>query len=156
MLAVLLAIHVLAVTLWVGGMFFAHFMLRPSVMDPALNLGLESRVLLWSQVLQRFVRVVWVIVLLLPVTGYTMIIFYLGGLSAQPLHVHLMQGTAWIMIALFVHLYTGPFRRMQWMVKQLLIPEAGLYLGRIRTVVTVNMTIGMVTVVLATAGRYWL
>ncbi|MBF0124673.1 MAG: CopD family protein [Magnetococcales bacterium] len=150
MLAALLAIHLLAVVIWVGGMFFAHFMLRPSAND----LELESRVLLWSRVLRRFFAVVWGVVLVLPVTGYAMILLYLDGLAGQPLHIHLMQGMAWTMIALFVYLYTGPYRRMQWMVGQLLFPEAGLYLGRIRTVVTINMAIGIMTVVVASAGRY--
>jgi uncharacterized membrane protein len=45
-----LAIHTLAAVIWVGGMFFAHVVLRPSAkpLDPA------TRLALWERVLGRF------------------------------------------------------------------------------------------------------
>jgi hypothetical protein len=45
-----LSVHNLAVVIWVGGMFFALVVLRPSAghLDPAVCLAL------WERVLQRF------------------------------------------------------------------------------------------------------
>ena len=48
--SVSLALHSLSAVLWVGGMFFAHQVLRPAV--AALEPG--PRLTLWSRVLGRF------------------------------------------------------------------------------------------------------
>ena len=50
-------VHLLAVIVWVGGMFFAHFFLRPAVQ----GLQPSDRVMLMHGVLQRFFA--WVLVL---------------------------------------------------------------------------------------------
>jgi len=45
-----MTLHVLAAVIWVGGMFFAHMVLRPSAgpLEPAVRLSL------WSRVFPRF------------------------------------------------------------------------------------------------------
>jgi uncharacterized membrane protein len=47
---VALILHALSAVVWVGGMFFAHQMLRPA----AATLDPKPRFLLWSRVLGRF------------------------------------------------------------------------------------------------------
>ena len=44
------ALHALAAVIWVGGMFFAYVVLRPSVAE----LAVPERLLLWRRVLGRF------------------------------------------------------------------------------------------------------
>ena len=50
-----LAVHVLCAVIWVGGMFFAYVVLRPSlsVLEPI------QRIALHTQVFRRFFLVVW-------------------------------------------------------------------------------------------------
>ena len=75
--ALMIAAHTLAATVWVGGMFFAYIVLRPAAvaLDPPLRLSL------WAGVFQRFFPWVWLIVLVLLVSGYGMIFGIFKGLS---------------------------------------------------------------------------
>jgi len=50
-----LIFHILAAIIWIGGMFFAHVVLRPS----AGALDLPTRLALWDRVLGRFFMWVW-------------------------------------------------------------------------------------------------
>ena len=67
--AVLKTLHVLAIVVWVGGMVFAHFFLRPAVarLDP------PARLALMHDVLGRFFKVVLVVSLLTLVSGLWML-----------------------------------------------------------------------------------
>lgn len=147
----LLTIHLLVAIIWVGGMFFAHMVLRPV----AMNLELEEKVRLWHGVLNRFIPWVWGAVLLLPLTGYWMVIREMGGLTHVGIHVHIMQGIGWVMIALFLYLFFRPYQAMRRMVREHLFPEAGLYFQRIRVIMITNLVLGLVNSIVGNAGRYW-
>ena len=54
-MVVALALHILAAVAWVGGMLFAHQMLRPAAR--ALEPG--TRLPLWHRVFSRFFPLVW-------------------------------------------------------------------------------------------------
>lgn len=144
-----LTLHVLAAVIWVGGMFFAHMILRP-VAD-ALETPVKVRLL--HGVLSRFFRWVWVIVVLQPATGYWMIVEY-GGFDYIGLHIQLMQLLAWLMIAVFLHIYFLPFRKADRMLREKLIPEAGLYLLKVRPLIALNLAVGLLTIATAAFGRY--
>ncbi|MBF0417910.1 MAG: CopD family protein [Magnetococcales bacterium] len=146
-----LLLHLVAATLWVGGMFFALWIVRPA----ALPLDLPARVGLWSRILRRFTIVVWTCVLLLPLTGYWMIFKGFGGMAGVGFHIHLMEGTGWLMILIFGILYFRDFLPMRRMEKELLYPEAGLYIERLRKRVRINLILGLITFAAAGAGRYW-
>ncbi|MBF0273413.1 MAG: CopD family protein [Magnetococcales bacterium] len=150
-MAIALLLHLVAATLWVGGMFFALLILRPAT----LALEIPVRVGLWSRVLERFMVVVWGAVITLPVTGYWMIFAGFGGMNGLGLHIHIMEGVGWCMIGLFLVLYFRAYRPMRRMAEQLLIPETGLYIERIRKIVLINLILGLITFVAAGAGRYW-
>ncbi|HET9822802.1 MAG TPA: hypothetical protein VFQ16_13355, partial [Burkholderiaceae bacterium] len=66
---ILKATHVLAIVLWVGGMAFAHFVLRPAVqpLEPPLRLALLQRAL------QRFLALAGAAVAVALATGIAMI-----------------------------------------------------------------------------------
>ena len=105
-----ISLHLLAAVVWVGGMFFAHQVLRPVAVQ---QLEPPQRLPLWVGVFNRFFPWVWVIVVLLPVTGYWMVFGVFGGMASVGLHVHLMQGLGWLMILLYLHVYFGPFRKLK-------------------------------------------
>ncbi|MBF0098186.1 MAG: hypothetical protein HQM05_12695 [Magnetococcales bacterium] len=146
-----LALHVLSATIWVGGMFFAHVALRPA----SLQLELEQRVDLWFATFSRFFPWVWAIVILLPVSGYGLLHSAFGNPHPMPTHIHIMQWLGWTMISLFVFLFATHFRKMTTMLKKRLIPEAALYLNRIRIIVSINLALGLLTILVASTGRYW-
>ncbi|MBF0185327.1 MAG: hypothetical protein HQM06_13210 [Magnetococcales bacterium] len=151
MTLLLLALHILSATIWVGGMFFAHMVLRPA----ALPLELESRIDLWFRIFSRFFPWVWAVVFTLPLSGYGLLYVAFANPDPTPAYIRIMQWLGWTMISLFVFLFATHFRNMSKMVHKRLLPEAGIYLNRIRITVSVNLLLGLLTVIVATTGRYW-
>ena len=146
-----LILHALSAVVWVGGMFFAHQVLRPA----AATLEPGPRLALWSRVLGRFFAWVFAAVILLLLSGYTMVFAVFGGFAKIGFHIHLMQGIGILMVLLFLHLYFAPWRRFRAAVVRQDWAEGGRQLGQIRTIVTVNLVLGIIVVAIGSSGRYW-
>ena len=146
--AIAVIFHALSAVVWVGGMFFAHQALRPAavVLEPG------PRLLLWSRVLGRFFAWVIAAIVLLLLSGYAMIFEVFGGFG---LYIQLMMGIGILMMLLFFHLYFAPWRRFQAAVGRQDWAEGGRQLGQIRTIVTVNLVLGLIVVAIGSSGRYW-
>lgn len=147
-----IALHVVSVVVWVGGMIFAHQFLRPVAakqLEPPLRLSL------WVGVFSRFFPIVWIAIILLPLTGYLMMFSVWGGFAGAPIYVHLMNGIGTLMILLYLHVYFAPYQRLKKAVAAQTWPEGGKHLNQIRTLVGVNMTLGLIVIVIATGGRYF-
>ncbi len=145
------ALHVLAAVLWVGGMFFAYMILRPS----AGPLEPPDRLSLWARVFQRFFGWVWGSILVLLVSGYGMIHLEFGGFAHLPIYINVMQGLGWIMVLMFLHLFFAPWKRFRRLVAAGDFPAAKDQLEQIRMIVKINLGIGLVVVLVAGSGRYW-
>ena len=151
MLATLIAVHVLAAMFWVGGMAFAYFVLRPAAgpLDPPVRLPL------WRRVFTRFLPWVGVSIVLLLATGYAMLFMMFGSFRAAPVYVHIMQGTGILMMLLYFHLFFAPWKRFQAALDAGTPPEAAKQLNQIRQIVAINLTLGVITIAVATGGRLW-
>ena len=152
MLSLLVTLHIFATIIWVGGMFFAHLVLRPSaveILEPPLRLTL------WNQVFKRFFFWVWLSVILLVVTGYMIIFIYFGGFAGVGIHIHIMQLSGLLMVAIFSYLYFATYQKFQNAVIIENWPQAGQLLIKIRNTVTVNLVLGLVTSMIAVGGRYF-
>ena len=147
-----ITLHVLAAVIWVGGMFFAYVALRPAA---AAMFELPQRAPLWSRVLVRFFPWVWAAVIVLPATGYWMILWVFEGFANVKLHVHIMQATGVAMILIFLYIYFSPYPRMKRALAADDFPTAGRELGRIRRLVGLNLVLGLITIADATGGAYW-
>ncbi len=147
-----IALHALAALVWVGGMFFAWMVLRPVA---AAGLEPSQRLPLWAGCFDRFFPWVWGAVVLLPATGYWIIFGVFGGMGNVGLHVHVMNGLAFIMIALFVALYFLPYRQLKRAVAAADWAEGAKRLAAIRRIVGINLLIGLTTVVVASGGRWF-
>ena len=150
-MAPFIALHILAAVVWVGGMFFAYMALRPS----AAALPPETRLRLWRGVLGRFFPWVWACIVVLLASGYGMILLYLGGFASARLSVHVMQAIGIVMMMLFAHLYFAPWRRFSAAVDASEFSLAAKCLNQIRYIVAINLVLGLVTIVVASAGRFW-
>ena len=146
-----ISLHLLSAVLWVGGMFFAHQVLRPVAVQ---QFEPPQRLRLWSQVFTRFFPWVWLSVVVLLVTGYWMVFKLFGGMANVGLHVHIMQGLGWVMVLLYMHLYFAPFRRLKEAVVTEQWPQAGKQLNQIRVIVGINLSLGLVVIAVAAGGRY--
>lgn len=152
-MTIALTLHLLAAVIWVGGMFFAYMCLRPaaaSLLDPPLRLPL------WVQTFSRFFPWVWGVVVLMPVTGYWMIFTMFGGMAGSPIYVHIMNGLGIIMILIYMHVFFAPYRRL----KNAVITEdwqaGGKSLNQIRILVGINLMLGLLVIITASAGRGFL
>ncbi|MFV1998206.1 MAG: CopD family protein [Acidiferrobacterales bacterium] len=153
-MGIALTIHILAVIIWVGGMFFAYMALRPAAVA---TLEPPQRLPLWSATFQRFFPWVWAAIILLPATGYWMILSpsAFGGFANISLYIHIMQGIGLTMIAIFLHVYFAPYRRLNRAVESGDWAGAGKQLNQIRQSVFTNLILGMITIIVATGGAYW-
>ena len=143
-------IHLLGALVWVGGMFFAYVVLRPAsaILEP------PQRLTLWAGVLERFFRWVWPALLALLASGYWMMFMVFGGFATSGLHIHLMHGLGLLMLLLFLYVYFLPLRGLRQAVAAADWAVAGARLGRIRQVVAINLTLGLVVVAIGSGGRY--
>jgi uncharacterized membrane protein len=150
-MAIALTLHVLSAVIWVGGMFFAYVVLRPvaaTLLEPPMRLPL------WNQVFARFFPWVSVAVLVLLSTGLWMIFAVYGGMGSTRPYIHLMLTLGITMMAIYGHVFFVPYRRLQRAVAEQNWPEGGKQLGQIRTLIALNLCLGLLVIVVAVAGRY--
>jgi uncharacterized membrane protein len=147
-----IAVHSLAAAVWVGGMFFAYVILRPSmpVLEPP-----PQRLKLWLAVFGRFFPWVWAAVIALPLTGYFQIFNDYGGMAGIGPHIHAMQAIGWIMILLYWYLFFGPYAQYRAAVAAEDWPAAGAKLAVIRRIVGTNLILGLLTIAAGSSGRLW-
>ncbi|MBX3636435.1 MAG: CopD family protein [Rubrivivax sp.] len=149
--ALLKTAHVLAVVLWVGGMVFAHFFLRPSlaVLPP------PQRLALMHAVLGRFFAAVAVAVAVVVASGLWMVgrvarqVVAGGGSFAWPLDWTVMTALGLVMAAVFVFIRLVPYRRFARAVRAETWPDAAAALADVRRWVMVNLVLGVVVIVVA-------
>jgi uncharacterized membrane protein len=77
-----------------------------------------------------------------------------GGFAATGLNVHIMLVLGILMILIFLHVYFAPFRRLQRAVSEEDWPAGGKQLAQIRMMVGINLLLGLVTIGIASGGRY--
>lgn len=152
--ALLKSIHLLALMVWIGGMFFALFCLRPA-------LGLIDgpvRLRFMVQVLGRFLVWVGVAVGLLLLTGVAMWWLAMQAASAQgqrfamPWPWAAMVSLGLLMVAVYAHIRWVLFARL-CAAAQVPDPAAGAAaLAGVRRWVTVNLVIGVLVVLVMRVG----
>lgn len=146
----LLLLHLLAVIVWVGGMVFAHFFLRPA----AQSLEPPLRVQLMQGVLQRFLGAVGGAVAVVLASGVWMIgraarqAAQAGGFSMPPGWAA-MAVLGLVMAAIFGHIRFALFPRLRRAVAAADWPAGGKALADIRRWVAVNLALGSLTVAIA-------
>jgi len=142
-------IHLLAIIAWVGGMFFAYVVLRPSAAEV---LQPPERLRLWDKVFSRFFNWVWLAVFLVLVSGFYMI-YLIGGLANLPLYINLMLLLGIVMTLIYVYVFFKCYVQFNRLVAKQEWPAAGAVLGTIRKLVGLNLTIGLLTIAVAMIGR---
>ncbi|MBV9248575.1 MAG: CopD family protein [Acetobacteraceae bacterium] len=142
----LLALHLLCAVIWIGGMFFAYAVLRPSLVaiDPT------QRMLLHTQVFRRFFLVVWHAMPLIVLSGFAMLFGFYGGMEGVGWNVHVMLALGLIMSAVFVWLYFGPYARFRRTTDR---ARMTTNIDAIRKLIGLNLILGLITVVVAALNR---
>ena len=162
--AVLLFLHVLAVVVWVGGMFVMHFAVRPSAVE---LLPPPQRLPLMTAALRRFFAWVLGAVVVVLASGIAMIVGYgiaagageagrnaFGeGLKMAHVSVHAMFFVGVVMSGIFAYIRWVPFPKLQQAVAAQDWPAGAKQLDQIRQLVATNLVLGIVTIAAATVGR---
>jgi len=143
----MLFLHLIGLAVWIGGMAFAHFCLRPA----ALELPPPQRLPLMAGALGRFFAWVIVAIVLLWVSGLSMMLAV--GMAAAPVIWHLMMGIALLMTLFFIVIRAVHFPALRAAVAEQKWPAGAAALNRIRQLVAVNLALGVVTIAVATVGR---
>lgn len=146
----LLFLHLAGVIVWVGGMFFANFCLRPVA---AQQLPPPQRLPLLAGVLGRFFRLVAFSVAIILLSGFASLAA--TGFARAPLHWHLMSGLGLLMAAIFIVIALFFYPRLQAGVAHADWPAAGAAMNRIRQLVLINLCLGGITIAVATLGSYF-
>ena len=142
---VVLAIHILCAVVWVGGMFFALLVLRPSL----ATLEPPQRLALHGQVFRRFFLVIWHAMPLALISGYAMLFGVYGGFAGADWSVNVMQLLGLIMAVVFLAIFFGPWARFR---RASPGPQATRAIDTIRKLVTLNLVLGVLTVCVAALG----
>ena len=142
-----LALHILCVVVWVGGMFFAY-----AVLHPALA-GLEgpSRIALQGRVMKRFFLVVWHAMPLVVLSGFAMVFGAYGGFTGVAWPIHAMTGLGLVMAAIFIFLFMRPWRRFRAAVQPARAAAAG---AAIRRLIGVNLVFGIIAILMGSLGHW--
>ncbi|MEQ5841578.1 hypothetical protein BWP39_10995 [Paraburkholderia acidicola] len=144
---VALFLHLLAVAVWIGGMVFAHFCLRPALAD----LSPQLRLPLWESVFARFFNWVAASVLVILLTGGFLLTQFGGGHAAWQLHA--MAGLGVLMMLIFGHIRFAVFPRIRRAVQAQNWPDGARAVGTVRRLVVINLVLGVVTIGFAVLSR---
>ena len=134
-------LHVLSAIVWLGGVSFMLFALRPAagqLLTPSLRFPFIVLTL------DRFFKLVWAAIALLLLTGFARLLVV--GMKHAPIGWHIMMGIGLVMFALFGHLYFGPFRRLKLAVQASDWPVAGRRVGQIATLAQVILGLGTLAI----------
>jgi uncharacterized membrane protein len=162
--AFLLFLHVLGVVVWVGGMFVMHFAVRPSAVE---QLPPPQRLPMMAATLRRFFGWVTIAVLVVLVSGLLMYVgigmaagamaagknAFVEGLRLAHLSIHVMFAIGVLMMAIYAHIRTAPFRRLQKAVAAQDWAAGAAQLNQIRLLVATNLVLGIGVIAVATLGR---
>ena len=143
--ATLKTVHVLSLIVWIGGMVFAHFFLRPAVaqLEPPVRLRLMH------DVLGRFFRAVFIAALLTLASGVWMLgrvakqVVQSGGSFDMPLSWTLMATLGVVMVAIFMHIRFALYKRLSRAVAASEWAAGGAAMAQIRTWVSINLGLGV-------------
>jgi uncharacterized membrane protein len=142
-------LHLTAAIVWMGGMTFMLFALRPAAMQA---MEAQPRARLMVEVWRRFFALVAASVVVLLATGGSLYaagfraMREAGGAGGMPLGWNIMLVLGLIMFAVFGHIYFAGFRKFRRAVAAGEWPVAANAAARIHTLVVVNFTLGWLAI----------
>jgi uncharacterized membrane protein len=144
----LLLAHLLGVVVWVGGMAFAYYSLRPAAMQ---TLQPPQRLPLWSATLGRFLRHAGVAVVAVVASGLVMLME--TGFRNAPLGWHAMLALGLVMALIYGVVAFVHFPRLRDRCRASAFGEAANALDGIRRLVALNLVLGFCTIAAAVQAR---
>ena len=138
-----LAVHLMAMATWTGGLAYALLVLGPSL----ATLSPTERLALNGQALRRSFLIVWHAMPLVLLTGWAMVFGVYGGFANVDWTVNAMQTLALVMAAVFLTLFFGPWKRFR-------AAPSTMAAGSIRRLMTLNLVLGVAVIIVASMGHW--
>lgn len=135
------ALHLLCAVIWVGGMFFAYVVLRPSM----AAIEAPQRMLLHTRVFKKFFLVIWHAMPVILLSGMAMIVLQ-WNMATAPWQINAMMGLGLVMAAVFLAIFFGPYRQFRRTTDRNRMASS---LDSIRKLIGVNLALGLITVIVA-------
>lgn len=151
MLTFMKLLHLFGVVIWVGGMFLAYMVLRPVAADV---LQPPERLRLWNGVFTRFFKWVWAAIGAILLSGLYTIYLY-GGMGHVGHYVHVMLLLGLAMVGIYVYVFFGCFVPFSLHVDKQRWKEAGAILAKIRQLIAINLSLGLITLMVAKIGIHF-
>lgn len=150
-MSIAMTLHLLGVIIWVGGMFFAHMILRP-----VLNKRLEphDRLPLLVDVFSGFFPWVWAAVITILISGFWML--FTNYKADIGLWLVIMSLVGVVMSAIFMFIYFFPYRQLGVALKNSDKSKSVATVNLIRQLILVNLVLGLLVTVVAIIGKYGL
>jgi uncharacterized membrane protein len=151
MAVVAITLHVLAVIVWVGGLFLGFMALRPT-----LN-GMDTlqAARIWAGVLGRFLPWVWGAIAAILASGVYMVFNSYDGFAHVPWFVQFMMGVGLMMMAAMGHLTFAPFKRLKGALARDDAAVAAKAMRQIRIITGVALALGVAVVIVIMSGAYF-
>jgi uncharacterized membrane protein len=140
--------HLLSIIVWIGGMVFAHFFLRPAV----ATMEAPQRVRLMHDVLGRFFKAVLYAAGLTLVSGLWMIArvakqtVQAGGSFQMPIEWTVMAALGIVMVLIFGHIRFALYKKLDRAVTAADWVAGGAALASIKLWVGINIALGILIV----------
>ena len=137
--------HLLSIIVWIGGMVFAHFFLRPAV----ATMEAPQRVRLMHDVLGRFFKAVLYAAGLTLVSGLWMIArvakqtVQAGGSFQMPIEWTVMAALGIVMVLIFGHIRFALYKKLDRAVTAADWVAGGAALASIKLWVGINIALGI-------------
>ncbi|QNT78872.1 CopD family protein [Entomobacter blattae] len=141
--SLILFLHILCMTLWIGGGFYAIYVLRPSL--TLLEKTQQASVHL--QTLKRFFFLLWHVIPLTLLSGWAMII-HIGGFKNLYWPINAMQGLGLLMGIIFAIMFFGPYKKTRRAIR----PQPADF-AKIRKLTILNILLGFLTILMAVCSR---
>jgi len=145
---ILILLHLSSAIVWVGGMFFAYFCLRPAA---AHLLEPPARLPLWVATFDRFFRYTAYAIAVILASGIAM--FIQTGTKSAPAGWHVMAALGLAMTLVFAYVYGVQYPKLRQHCESAAWPAAAATLNRIRRLVAINLALATCTVAAAALSR---
>jgi uncharacterized membrane protein len=145
-----ITLHVIAVIVWIGGMFFGLVALRPAMKGTDTLAAARF----WNTLLSHYLPWLWAAIVVLLASGTYMVFNGFGGFGQLPWFVQFMMGIGIFMMMLSGHLTFSAFKKLKRAVAADDEALAAKSMRQIRLITDVNLILGLLVVIVIMAGAY--
>ena len=148
--AIAIILHLIAINVWVGGMFFLVMVLGRAIS----TLEQAQQLAVWDRVLKSFFFWVWLAVLTLLSSGIGMLVYRFHDFINAPAYVLVMACLGVLMMLVFLLMYFIFYQKFKRSIQNQAVELAIDHLRVIRILGFVNMVLGLCVVIAIGGGPY--